>query len=242
MSCRICLEEDSAHNFVHPCACKGDIGNVHSECLTRWIEESKHDACEICKVKYYKREVCAWNPKRVCNNLCTCKVRADASGLFRKFGGIVFAISCFGMLLMDIDNMVLSSCISTLVISIIVLIYAIQTQDNDIGLYNAALGWKIAFSIPYATCILIYYMQLEDECDIQCLSMHKICDSYCPAYFFYEQRTKYLTTMWIYDLSILGGLIIIRTLMICYIHMRSLNFQDAPPKDEAVPLLSEEEP
>ena len=39
MSCRICLEEEGP--FVHPCMCKGSTGDVHAECLQRWIDESK---------------------------------------------------------------------------------------------------------------------------------------------------------------------------------------------------------
>ena len=54
MSCRICLEEGGT--FVHPCSCKGEVGNVHPACLTRWVEESKHDYCEICHSKYNMKD------------------------------------------------------------------------------------------------------------------------------------------------------------------------------------------
>jgi hypothetical protein len=37
---------------VKPCACKGTMGYVHSECLVAWITKSKKDACMQCGTKY----------------------------------------------------------------------------------------------------------------------------------------------------------------------------------------------
>ncbi len=240
MACRICLEEDGV--FVHPCLCKGSSGDVHPECLTKWVEESKKNVCEICHHEYYKSEIMAWNSKRCCREYFKCHVSRDADILFRKFGGVVFTTSCLSLIFLDAEYMVVASCVSSLLISLIILAYAIHYYGHDSGLYNAALGWKLAFSVPYAISVLIFYIQYEDMCEMQCISMHKRCAPGCPVYSVYESKNRYLTDMWLYDLGILLGIFIIRTLMICYFHMRKLKFQDLNLEDEGRPLLSDEEP
>ncbi len=49
--CRICLGEEEPLDRS-PCACKGETGRVHAECMARWLEKrARPDAspCEICK-------------------------------------------------------------------------------------------------------------------------------------------------------------------------------------------------
>ena len=91
MSCRICLEEDGP--FVHPCLCKGECGNVHSECLTKWIEESGNDRCEICRAKYNKQDVASCNIPRCLRKLCSCYMGAKTQ-LYLKFSSTIFGFSC----------------------------------------------------------------------------------------------------------------------------------------------------
>lgn len=240
MSCRICLEENGP--FVHPCLCKGSSGDVHSECLARWVEESKKPNCEICKHEYYKSEVMACNTKRCCSEFFKCRVNREADILFRKFGGIIFSLSCFSLAFLEVSYMVVASCISTLLISVVILAFAIQYYDHCAELYNAALIWKLAFSVPYTISVFIFYIQYEDLCDMECISMHKHCAPECPAYATFDAKNRFLTNMWLYDLSILLGLFVIRTIMISYFHMRKLKFQDLVLDSEGVPLLSDEEP
>lgn len=240
MSCRICLEEDGP--FVHPCLCKGSSGDVHAKCLAKWVEESKKNKCEICHHEYFKSEVMACNTSRCCGEFFQCRVTSEADQLFRKFGAVVFCISCLSLAFVQVDYMVVASCVSTLLISVFVLAYAIQYYDHNAGLYNAAVCWKLAFSLPYTISVFVFYIEYEDMCDMECLSMHKQCAPECPVYATYDGRNKFLTDMWLYDLSILLGLFIIRTFMVMYFHMRKLKFQDLELKDEGVPLLSDEEP
>lgn len=54
-SCRICLmveRGDEPTQLITPCKCKGSAAYVHSSCLSRWLEESCTDSCDICRFKY----------------------------------------------------------------------------------------------------------------------------------------------------------------------------------------------
>lgn len=240
MSCRICLEEEGP--FVHPCRCKGQTGNVHAECLRKWIDESKNNACEICKQEYHKKDVFAWNIDRVCHNLCNCKSNMRSNELFGKLGLVIFATSCFSLIFMDVDHLVVASCVSSLLISIIVLGYAIQTYGNDMGLYNAAFIWKLAFSIPYSISVLLFYIQIQDTCDLACASVHSFssptCSEKCPLFLMFQKKNEYLVTMWCYDLYMLVVVFFLRMVMIFYFHMRKLEFHDFETPEEE-PLLIE---
>ena len=48
--CRICYESEGI--LIQPCDCKGSTGNVHKECLEKWINVSKRRDCEICHFEY----------------------------------------------------------------------------------------------------------------------------------------------------------------------------------------------
>uniref|UniRef100_A0A8R1E4X3 RING-CH-type domain-containing protein n=1 Tax=Caenorhabditis japonica TaxID=281687 RepID=A0A8R1E4X3_CAEJA len=50
--CRICQMHDG--EMVRPCDCAGTMGDVHEECLTKWVNMSKKYNCEICKSAYSK--------------------------------------------------------------------------------------------------------------------------------------------------------------------------------------------
>ena len=128
MSCRICLEEEGP--FVHPCLCKGSSGYVHSKCLAQWVEQSKKTHCEICKHEYYKSEVMACNTNRCCSEFFKCRVTTDADMFFRKFGGIIFCTSTISIVFLDVDYMVIASCISTLLMTVVLLAYAIHHYDS----------------------------------------------------------------------------------------------------------------
>ena len=52
--CRYCFdgEDESSHLFnklIFPCDCNTP---VHKYCIKKWIETSRHDYCEICKIEY----------------------------------------------------------------------------------------------------------------------------------------------------------------------------------------------
>jgi len=62
--CRICMCDNDTNgplpqNF---CDCQGSIGYVHLHCLERWLNQSQHEKCEICRKKYnIKRELASFD-------------------------------------------------------------------------------------------------------------------------------------------------------------------------------------
>jgi len=52
MTCRICLEEG---NTTSVCDCKGTQGQVHINCVKKWIEISGKTECELCQTKYHPK-------------------------------------------------------------------------------------------------------------------------------------------------------------------------------------------
>ena len=56
-TCRICLEDDTDEELIHPCKCKGTSYFIHNSCLTKWRlshPRSHHNfkKCELCKYKF----------------------------------------------------------------------------------------------------------------------------------------------------------------------------------------------
>ncbi|KAK5975698.1 RING-CH-type domain-containing protein [Trichostrongylus colubriformis] len=49
-ACRICQSESG--EMVRPCGCAGTMGDIHENCLSRWVAMSNKDQCEICQEKY----------------------------------------------------------------------------------------------------------------------------------------------------------------------------------------------
>ncbi|CAI5451404.1 unnamed protein product [Caenorhabditis angaria] len=52
--CRICQMSEDGISMVRPCDCSGTVGDVHVECLTKWVNMSGKKDCEICKATYAK--------------------------------------------------------------------------------------------------------------------------------------------------------------------------------------------
>ncbi|XP_010432679.1 PREDICTED: probable E3 ubiquitin ligase SUD1 [Camelina sativa] len=51
--CRICQSSEEPDNPLrHPCACRGSLKFVHSDCLFLWLNRRKRNHCEICKRRY----------------------------------------------------------------------------------------------------------------------------------------------------------------------------------------------
>jgi len=236
MSCRICLEEEGP--FVHPCMCKGSTGDVHAECLQRWIDESKKNTCEICHYEYQKTEVFAWNPNRFCQQFWNCNMSNRISDLFRRFGWSVFSASCFVLLFVDEESMIVASCVSTILISCLIFAYALETHGHDTGLYNAALSWKLAFTVPYTISVLLIFMEYEQRCDASCLSLRQMCNGECPVFENFQNKVEYVWSLWLYDIVMVLFILLVRTIMVAYFHMRSLNFHSVPSGTEEAPLLA----
>lgn len=72
--CRICLEEDSRHRLIAPCACRGSQRWVHRECLDKWRsmrEDRAFSRCTECLQSY--QLVCLTQDSRC--DLCARRTR-----------------------------------------------------------------------------------------------------------------------------------------------------------------------
>ena len=60
MECRICLfgpkssliNGNSTANLITPCNCQGKFAYVHQSCISRWVEITGHEFCDICRLKF----------------------------------------------------------------------------------------------------------------------------------------------------------------------------------------------
>ncbi|KAG7210542.1 hypothetical protein KM043_012062 [Ampulex compressa] len=50
--CRICHTNTSKEPLVSPCRCKGTLAYVHLSCLERWLNQSCHTYCELCRYHF----------------------------------------------------------------------------------------------------------------------------------------------------------------------------------------------
>jgi hypothetical protein len=134
--------------------------------------------------------------------------------------------------------MIVASCVSTLLISFLVFFYTVDTHGHDTGLYNAALSWKLAFTVPYTISILLIFLEYEQRCDATCLSLRQMCNADCPVFDSFETRVDYVWDLWLYDLAMVAIVFTVRAVMVGYFHMRSLNFHGVTfSSPETSPLL-----
>lgn len=206
MTCRICLEDDLP--FVHPCKCKGSSGNVHHECLAKWIEESNSKSCEICHQEYLLKDTIDWNPNRCCQHFLSFQINRDNY----RIGITLLGLFCIYLSVITPTAMVIASCISTIVI--LVLVIPIVLRHEYTQAVNCLFIWKGYFSIPYAILVSSTLVYTKVDRNI-------------------------LYNIWSYDLQIFFWIFIIRSLVILYLHMRSLKFQDWVESGESGgPLLA----
>ena len=65
--CRICRSSKDWAKMLVPCGCSGSLSYVHYYCLIDWIDVSKSDECNVCRVRYdYSK-----SPITVCPSLKT---------------------------------------------------------------------------------------------------------------------------------------------------------------------------
>ncbi|QDQ69219.1 E3 ubiquitin ligase MIR1 [Colobine gammaherpesvirus 1] len=69
--CWICREE-IGDDGITACACDGEMGHVHPQCLNQWLTVSRNTACQLCRVVYNTRVTI--NPLR---NLVFCPEEMD---------------------------------------------------------------------------------------------------------------------------------------------------------------------
>lgn len=227
MSCRICLEEEGP--FVHPCDCKGSAGYVHQHCLNRWIEESSLDQCEICHREYQKQEVYACNTSRCCKQWCSYKLTHGED--IKKFTLALSFLSCVSLIFIQIEELVLASCISTMMCAMGLVYYSMK-HHKDAG--TAALLWKISFSVPYTVSLIIFYLTNADNCEYSCVTIHHQCDDTCPLFSAYQHRSEFILNVWMYDLYILCTIFILRTMLTAILHCKTIQFRNITEEERSL--------
>lgn len=231
MPCRICLEEKGP--FINPCACKGS-STVHEKCLVRWIEESERNYCEICKQNYTMKEAYSCNCKKTCEQMTKCSVPSVLNMMYRKVFSIIFCMSSMLLIVTQESYTYVSVCISTLLICFYTFMISVKHFGNIMGIYNAALFWKFAFTLPFSISTALIYTSLFDTCHLSCITMENECNASCPVYKLYHQKSLYLLSVWLFDFSILFTIFMLRNIMVCYFYMRSLKFQEFDPEKESL--------
>lgn len=92
--CRICLETtcDGGGPMINPCGCTGTAANVHSSCLTRWLQVSGHDYCEVC----YQRLSVNRRPPTCCDGLFVA-FRVATGLAWQEMVSTVIALFCLAI-------------------------------------------------------------------------------------------------------------------------------------------------
>ena len=224
MTCRICLEDHGP--FVHPCSCKGECGNVHAECLTRWVEESGHDYCEICHTAYNKRDVASCNINRFLRKLFSCYM-GERNQMYVRFSFIIFGITCATMFLSSFEFLIIQSTITGLLCSFLLLyIYIFEPDEFKDRLYNVALVWKLSYTMPYILNCTLINMQYEQDCTLGCGFLHELCNDECPLWDVYTEKVNSTYTLIYIELFCFGVVVAIRMIVVAYYNFRKLQFVD----------------
>jgi len=233
MSCRICLEEGGT--FVHPCSCKGEVGNVHHECLTKWVEGSGHDYCEICRAEYNKQDKCSCNIPRFCSKICSCYM-GEYHKLYSKIASLITGLTCIVFFVNPFEYLIIQTSITAFFcIMMLIYIYIFEKDELKDQIHNVAVVWKLAYSAPFFVNCLIFNLQFSQDCELGCGILHEICDEECPMWDSYVAKVYNLSILVIAELICLAIVVIIRSIVVGYYNFRKLHFVDT---DESKPLLS----
>ena len=221
MACRICLEEDPP--LVSPCACKGSTGYVHEHCLNKWIETSGKTTCEICKEEYAKEAIWSFEPSKYCKSLFVCNLR-NSHPLSWRLSLVWFGSTCILYTFVPYDQMILMNVCFTLTMCMIAIMMQINLAE-DMELHNVLFQWKIAFSIPFAIICILYILTVEEQCDISCLSIGKVCRGDCPYITMFNNRKTQLNYALYFDVVNVMIFVIIRSTLLCFTQMRRFRYK-----------------
>lgn len=50
--CRLSDRQQEPDRLLRACECRGEFAHVHPFCLENWIETTRHEYCDICRVRY----------------------------------------------------------------------------------------------------------------------------------------------------------------------------------------------
>lgn len=235
MACRICLEEDTP--LISPCACKGSSGYIHERCLTKWIETSDKNKCEICHEEYSKEAVCSFEPAKYCKSLFACYLR-NSNPLTWRLSFTWLGATLILYSFVPYDMMILMNVCFTFAMCMIAVMMQLQLEE-DIQLHDVLFQWKIAFSIPFAVMCILYILTVQEQCEVTCLSAGKICGGGCPYYGMFRKREMKLNYALYFDILNVMIFVIIRCILLCFTQMRRFRYKTL--SEEEMSLLVDEE-
>lgn len=100
--CRICLENDTEENLIHPCKCSGGSKYVHKQCLNEWRYINHNpisfSQCEVCKYTYKIS-----NNISNCDNICY-KIKKHYISFVIVNLLVTYFVSLFMMYVVDKNN------------------------------------------------------------------------------------------------------------------------------------------
>ena len=133
----------------------------------------------------------------------------------------------------------LLSSISSVWILLIATIYQMTNMETNLKIYNIIIKWKIAFTLPLLLTASIDYFTASDNCNSQCLSINKNCDTTCPLYSTFTFHINELNNVIIFDVLTIVLLLLLRSFILCCIYNKKLKFRLL--RDEDKPLLETED-
>lgn len=223
MACRICLEDTG--ELITPCNCKGTSAYVHDACLTKWLELSERDTCEICHEKLVKTEKCSCEPKKYFLGCFSCSVQSQDMDHIQGMSIYIISMSAIGMILAPVEHYVLLDAIVSISIFIVSLHYCCWYKKH---IHNVMLVWKFAFSAPYLIACLVNYIYVSGDCEEACLRQGNFCDNRCPVFPKYARMEHEIDISVYMELINLGILLVARSFLMCFVHMRKLSLADRP--------------
>jgi hypothetical protein len=235
MACRICLEEDAP--LVSPCACKGSSGYIHEHCLNKWIETSGSNTCEICHEEYAKEAIWSFEPSKYCKSLFVCNLR-NSHPLSWRLSLIWFGATCIMYTVIPYDQMILMNVCFTLTMCTVAIMMQLNLEE-DMQIHNVLFQWKIAFSIPFAMICMLYILTVEEQCDVSCLSIGKICGGGCPYITMFNNKKTQLNYALYFDIVNIMIFVVIRSTLLCFTQMRRFRYKTL--SEEEISLLVDEE-
>ena len=219
--CRICLEEERP--FVHPCLCKGSTGNVHAECLAKWIHESGHTECEICHAEYNTDNVCSLNmPSVVANTF-----QLDYHPILCRICITIFCTTCFWCVLLGYDFFVAAPYGATPFYLLMLGLLSCKYQVDMKIVMDYAFLWKAAFTIPFMIMNLMFQYHLLSQCEYVCTTISKTsCDVSCNFYGAYDRKIDRMIMSIYIEMIAVVVLLTIRSIYICTTYNRNRVFSN----------------
>lgn len=215
--------------MISPCGCKGSTAFVHPECIQKWISTSGSDTCEICHQEFYKREYCSFEPRKYMHGCFRCQARSDTTGSVT----FILWVLCFNAIVINfitLDDYILMDSITTLTITLCAIGWGLLHKIVDV--HNIMVYWKMAASFPFLAACLVGFITTEDTCNERCSKLHSTCTEKCPFYHDLTRDQNKLNNAVIFDTINICILLLIRSIFMCFVYMRTTTLLDRPDERE----------